>query len=910
MSMKCVWAGLAVGAAGLTGAWAGGRPDLSIVLGERNAGAGLVVPSGGDGVNEPCVVEGRSARRMAGEASRYLYVRVDHASWTHGPVDAWAVLDVFDDRVARVGLHYDRASASGGARDPYAEAPRSCWLTGGRAWRRIVFPLPGLALGHGQNHGADFRLHARGLAVSRIELTDTKPPDADASAVPAGLAVRRPGGMELTFGNDASPEDAAVFRMLSVSSVESYVDWAGVEPERDRWDWSKWDAQVAVLESSGLKWVPFLIAGPAYATPLWFQDGPESRFYRCLEHGKESRVQSLFNPALRPQVERFIAAFAARYRDRGVIESLLLGVTGIYGESIYPAGPEGGWTARLTGAYHNHAGWWAADPLAAAAFRDAMRGRYPEVAVLNRAWATAHASFDTVAPFLPAQASNDRARADFVEWYQQAMTDWSVFWARTVRRHFPATPIYLCTGGDGDPVLGADFTAQAAAIAPFGAGIRITNEGSDYANNFTLTREVATATRAYGTFCGFEPASGVDATGNVARVYNASASGARQLHCYTSNVLGGDPESLDLFVKVAPLLSPRIPKPDLAIYLPRETWALEPAANGRLRAIARAVRDVADPDFVTRRTVVDGHLRGHAMLLLAEAPVLDPAAADAIEAWVRAGGALVVATQVDEHPVAGRLHDLSAWRERLLPALKATPSVIVDRLDGPAPARWVLRVGSDGDAPWLDGDWHGPERRGDDTCRWSGVRPRIRLPSTAGVAHELRLVANVPSAAMEASGIPVLVDGCEVGRITRHGAVDLVIEVPAPVAPGGISTLELQGRGWKPSELAMSTDPRVLGIEVRRIEWSRADAGEAAPGTARVMRAVDAAAVTAVTRPLGQGRVVFLPGLGARPDDLARVIAFLLPGAADGRLDGRFATRVAEGVLWLDPARAEIRLER
>ncbi len=74
-----------------------------------------------------------------------------------------------------------------------------------------------------------------------------------------------------------------------------------------------------------------------------------------------------------------------------------------------------------------------------------------------------------------------------------------------------------------------------------GAGIRITNEGSDYANNFTLTREVATATRAYGTFCGFEPASGVDATGNVARIHNAAASGARQLHVYTDNVLGDAP---------------------------------------------------------------------------------------------------------------------------------------------------------------------------------------------------------------------------------------------------------------------------------------------------------------------------------------------------------------------------------
>ena len=334
------------------------RSTLHTDLGGTAGASGLVVPSGGDGVNEPVILGGSPARRISGPRSLYLYVRVTDPAWTNGPVDAWAVFEIFDDRVARLSVQYDRLSADT-PDDRYAGSPRSGWLVGSRTWRRIAFPLPGLSLRHGQNLGADFRLHGRDLAVRRIEVSASRPPEADAPAAPPVLAVHRPPGMELTFGNDAGAEDAAVFRMLSLSSVESYVDWAGVEPQRDRWDWSKWDTQVAVLEKAGLKWVPFLIAGPAYATPLWFQDGPDSRFYRCLEHGKECRVQSLFNPALRPQVERFIAAFAARYRDRGVVESLLLGVTGIYGESIYPAGPEGGWTARLTGDYHNHAGWWA-----------------------------------------------------------------------------------------------------------------------------------------------------------------------------------------------------------------------------------------------------------------------------------------------------------------------------------------------------------------------------------------------------------------------------------------------------------------------------------------------------------------------------------------------------------------------
>jgi len=98
--------------------------------------------------------------------------------------------------------------------------------------------------------------------------------------------------------------------------------------------------------------------------------------FQCLEHGQSSRVQSIFNPDLRPRIAAFIQAFAERYAASNDIESVLLGVTGIFGESIYPAGPEGGWTARLTGDYHNHHGWWAGDPLAVSTFRTAMQRKY------------------------------------------------------------------------------------------------------------------------------------------------------------------------------------------------------------------------------------------------------------------------------------------------------------------------------------------------------------------------------------------------------------------------------------------------------------------------------------------------------------------------------------------------------
>ena len=515
------------------------------------------------------------------------------------------------------------------------------------------------------------------------------------------LRVDRPRGIELTFGTDTSLAEAAALSALSLTSVETYVDWASVEPEENRWDWSVYDKQVAALKAARLKWVPFLIAGPAYATPTWFQNGRRSRVFRCLEHHKDSRVQSTFNPYLPQYVTRFIKEFGNRYGNSGVIESVLLGISGIYGESIYPAGPEGGWAgAQKFGAYHNHDGWWAGDTYAVEAFQAELKTTYSSIGKLNKAWGTVYKNFSDVRSFLPAKAPNDRARADFAQWYQKAMTRWAVFWVKEARAIFPKTEIYLCTGGIGEPMLGADFTAQAKAIAPFGAGIRITNEGSDYAMNFSITREVASATRFYGTFCGFEPGSRVNFIGINARIYNATTSGARQLHYYASNLFGDayydNRLSVQNFRANIGWLVKRKVREDAALYVPRESWELDPAAVARFYDIARLLRDILDHDLVTRLSIADGALRGYRTLVLAGTEVLEPRSARAIERWVHRGGVLVAVTRSGETP-GGRLYDNARWRKALLVPAAACTDLLVphagyarDSAAGSATVRFVL----------------------------------------------------------------------------------------------------------------------------------------------------------------------------------------------------------------------------
>ncbi len=905
--------------------------DLPVLSWTPEQAAGLSVPSGGDGVNGAETVQGQAVRRIAPD-SLYFYVRIADAQYEKAaPLDLYVSVEVADDEFNRVGMQYDQAMAANPAGANYATAEGTALLTGQGGWRTIHYKLPQARLGHGENHGTDFRLNARGLAVRQVRVA-TVPPDGFvlnegvSADTLARLKVERPAGMELTIGNDANATDAQILRALSVTSVESYVHWNTVEAQgRGQWDWSHWDQQVDVLEKSGLKWVPFLIAGPAYATPLWFQQSDGSAVFRCLEHGKDSKVQSIFNPALPAMVDRFLAAFAARYRDRGVIESLLLGVTGIYGESIYPAGPEGGWTAQLTGPYHNHAGWWAGDRYAQAAFRTAMQAKYGEIAKLNAAWGTTHADFATVTTFLPGAAPNDRARADFVEWYQQAMTDWSVLWVKATRQHFPKTEIYLCTGGSGAPVLGADFTAQAKAIAPYGAGIRITNEASSYPHNFVITREVATATRLYGTFAGFEPAGRVNEDGVVARIYNATASGILQLHYYQPNLLQSK-ASLANFRREAHWLVPRRPQVTAGFYVSRESWAVASETLDPMYEQARALRDLVDYDLVTRQSVADGVLKGLRVLVLLQSPVLEPAAAQTIADWVAQGGILVAADRADA-PLASRLYDGTAWRERLLAKAPADGELVRVVLDGPAPDRWELEIGSNEDGPWLLGDWYHreagqewPEIK-DAHKRWSGARPVVLLPTRSGAAYTLRLDAHLADHSVGGPANEVRVNGVLVGSLDHAGNRQYEFTIPAAAVADSPAKLEIRMQTWSPKAVAQSGDDRQLGVALHRVEVVRqgAEATASAPAALRYGLVPDA--LRAHLRQVGKGWTFYLPGLGGDSERFSRILgSFLrdtgqyLPAVAplapeDGRTDGVYSTVTPAGIIRYHAATATITTE-
>jgi hypothetical protein len=609
-----------------------------------------------DGADGSIVFDTRAGERcLTGKPdstppAAYLYFDIDNAMGAAIKGPAYLIVEYFDGTPGGViTVNYDSATGDSiTAKYQPNEDQWGGWLVGSQKWRKGIFLLEKPGFANRENLGADFRLGGAALFVRSLMLTQTPPSDRDQLAKIETAHLKQlvkigDGGQLIVGGFDPERKEdvrqmtrslraaAPVLKSMGVTSHEGYVRWNLCELEPGKFDWSAYDAFVDVYKEHGLEWVPFLIVGSPYSLPDWYYKKPESQGYVCLEHGQESDVQSLWNPALREHVARFIKAFCDHYRDTGVIESILLGPTGNYGEAIYPA-TGSDWTANIHGNYHAHSGFWAGDKYAVADFRKWVQTKYNTIDAMNAAWGTHHPDFDAVAPFLRDAAPNDRAWLDFCHWYIGAMSDWSTFWLGETRRNFPGD-IYLCTGGHAPAEHGADFGDQCRLSAALGCGVRITNESSDYSGNFSLTRWVASAGRQYGAYFSFEPAGEVNPQGVIGRVYNATASGARGLHYYYPNLLGTD-AARESFIKWGSQFKQRTPVVEIAVYYPEIHILLN--GNKFLERV-QPLRDRFDFDYVSDGQILDGGLKNKKALVFLWGNVMEKTVFDKVIEWARQG---------------------------------------------------------------------------------------------------------------------------------------------------------------------------------------------------------------------------------------------------------------------------------
>ncbi len=435
-----------------------------------------------------------------------------------------------------------------------------------------------------------------------------------------------------------------LLKSLGVTSIQTYIYWNKVEKTPGVYDWSEYDADASLFAAHGLKWVPFIIAGPWYVTPEFVRAAPGMVPFRCLEHGRDSGIPSLWNPGLRGIVRDYLRAFAGHFRPLGILESINLGVSGDYGEAIYPV--LGNWP----GEYHSHPGYWCGDALALADFRRSMGALYAgDIGALNKAWRSGYASFEEVTPFLPERAPSERAFQELLRWYREAMTGWSDFWLAEAREAFPGVDIYLCTGGDMAPEHGSDFSAQAKAAAARGAHLRITNEASSFPMNVRLTRMVGSACRFYGAGFGHEPASAVTPVGTLGRIFNAVMSGARQLFLYNTPDLMSVKDEIPAageggaFLRDnASLLKTTVPVIDAAFYHPHPTSRQTGEDRQEWSDLASRLRRILDFDFLDDRLILDGALESKSILILAGAGIMEAGVTAAVRGWIERGGVLFV----------------------------------------------------------------------------------------------------------------------------------------------------------------------------------------------------------------------------------------------------------------------------
>ncbi|HEY3341020.1 MAG TPA: SUMF1/EgtB/PvdO family nonheme iron enzyme [Anaerolineae bacterium] len=478
----------------------------------------------------------------------------------------------------------------------------------------------------------------------------------------ADVRAKSPEHVQLCCGTGMlTLEQARYLKNIGFTSVEQYVTWETLENAGEgQWDFSVWDGQVAILQEAGLKWVPFLIAGPAYALPDWYREHVDFEGLRCLEHNIETKIHSIWAPRWRDYVERYLKAFAEHYRASGVVQWPLLGITGDFGEAIFPVW-HGNWPPQISGLYHSHSGYWCADRFAQADFRAKMAVKFKDIATLNAAWGTQFPSFQaltmpelnsdpiegfrvdelTVQGTFAMQTVADRRRwLDFIDWYRSAMTDYADFWMRTTARYFPDTPVYLCTGGSAEPWHASEFAQQCKVAAANHGGVRITNEASVYAANFLVTNWVASAANFYKAQFSFEPAGQVTEKGVVCRVYNAAATGANELHYYQGNIMDQEHKPGLLMQNLVHLTGSQ-PVVDMGLLYPDVPMIVNNLAWDVVTRQVALLRDYSNFRYVDDLTIADGILSGLKVLVICGGELYRKATLEALAKWVQGGGVLV-----------------------------------------------------------------------------------------------------------------------------------------------------------------------------------------------------------------------------------------------------------------------------
>ncbi len=448
----------------------------------------------------------------------------------------------------------------------------------------------------------------------------------------------------IPFGQNDEKDCLQIARDCGITSVQVYTHWNRFEPAaRGEFDWSFYDRQVDLIYNAGLLYVPFVIMGPRYAAPGWWLNSGQHQGLTCLEHHKVCPVKSIWNPAFRFEIIRVLEAFSQHYGSMGVLESIQPGICGDYGEAIFPV------TGNWPGFYHTHRGFWCGGEDARQNFKFWAEAKYRKVEQLNAAWRTHLSSFKEVEPFLPHRAPSRTAYFDQVDWYRGCMTEYSEFWLAQCRQVFPNTPVYLCTGGMEEPEHASLFSDQAKAAAKYHSGLRLTNEGNQFFDNFFLTAYTKSACDFYGAYLGLEPVGPMTDNGVVARMFGSAAYGNRQIFHYYDNLFKpGGSTAAKAVKEYAGLIQERPFGEAVAFFWPGYFTALDLSKYQPIHEAISFVRKFCNCLPVNEQMILDGALEKYNLLIIPFACFSKSEVLKKIAVWVESGGVVFAAGRVTD----------------------------------------------------------------------------------------------------------------------------------------------------------------------------------------------------------------------------------------------------------------------
>ena len=448
------------------------------------------------------------------------------------------------------------------------------------------------------------------------------------------LAARKRGRTQAEL-RDVQPLKG--LRSFGVSSIEEYVPWFWLEPEKGKLNWRMFDHHFDGVKAAGMQ----LALSPfGHFVPDWVTKEEGFQGFVCREHKQETTFPSIFAPSTLRYYDRYYRILAEHYKE---VCSVYPAGTSDYGELGYPHGVDE-WND-----HHMHEGWWIHDPYAVASYRQFLEEKFGAIGHLNQKWGTQHISFEAVR--YPTDAQNRLAWLDFMQWYRDAQLQFMVDLVALAKKHFPDVPMEVKLGQPNEkPIHGIDVAGLFKAGREQGFSVRSTAafvpthvyrgiSKERYSISFFLGIRQASAAEFYGLPFITEEFAGMPKQMSLTRIFNDASLGVDEVFLGPPTLMS----AMDYYQRFGAFIVGQHATTRTAFYYPLTDHLLQPEQplpSGVFNA-SNTLRERMNYGIVDDQMLVEGALDDYQYLVFFDLGVMPSRVLDVIEDWLTRGGILV-----------------------------------------------------------------------------------------------------------------------------------------------------------------------------------------------------------------------------------------------------------------------------